>query len=943
MSKIIVELDVDPGGKGQAAIKGVKDSLHGFEGGTQKAARGGTDLLAVFKGNLLADYFQRGTSAAVSFAATAIRASAEASDANSVLIFSATQAGIAYDTAASQAEDFGKRVGASNTEAARTYSQIIQLAERAGRPQDTDIIGKRFADLAAARGLKGAELSSLIGTILSGQDEGLNRLGIDDPGKLQAAYASQIGKTTEALTQMDKARAALNAVLEKGAAAEGESERRLAGTAGQLDSASAAYANLTTQLGNTITESKEFRDLLGAINEGLKLISTSADDVKKRLKEGLTPEEVAKEQAESTFNVVSDFVTTQAARVLRGVNNASRVPGGQGVLNYLGFSDEVIDQSVTGVAERRLAALTDAARAALKEVKDQEAKAAQNASKPPPVAAPDAAAAKKAAQEAQTAYKAALGFIDDIAARSSGKDNPFIKLFTEAETAAERMQERFGALGSEVVNQFTAMERKAIDVATATERIRHGLKAVELESQADALLKGYVGITAEMQRQLGIQQKQFDAATNVFKLRREAAAYERGFVPQNDAQQRREDQENYERVKRLRPQGTDEGARAGQKLIDEYILNFTKNLPVTAGTSPDPFTRQLATDRAGALNATASRFEAEVGDEAKRAEAGRYQIDLASRKLQELGQAAPGLDADVLRKEFLNITQALDPKELSGQLREAMGVALREEAQHERELEQEAREFRQQLVSPGGILVQIKEALDNLKPVSPTGALAQSPVNPGDDDPVVKVNARPAYSSRAAYEAAVFASDEERRGIEERDAREHGQGDPALAYRRFLGAAAAGDRLSSAPAGPTPAQQVAALLSNPKFHGDVRGLFTPQGTGNEVNPYAQAFFNARPGYSPANDPKAYDPSDPYAREFYDAGYFGSFRGSAARPPEPTAKLEGFIEKLAALVGEKGLKVDAPASNINLTVADGLEVTNAPGQAPRPETIPGGQW
>jgi hypothetical protein len=153
------------------------------------------------------------------------------------------------------------------------------------------------------------------------------------------------------------------------------------------------------------------------------------------------------------------------------------------------------------------------------------------------------------------------------------------------------------------------------------------------------------------------------------------------------------------------------------------------------------------------LNATASRFEAEIGDEVKRAEAGRYNINLANRKLQELGQAAPGLDADVLRKEFLNITRAIDPKELSGNLREAMSVALREEAQHERQLEAEAREFRKQLVSPSGILSEIKKSLDNLKPTAGVpGVAAVSPVAAGDDaGDVVRVNAR-AYPSKEAYE-----------------------------------------------------------------------------------------------------------------------------------------------------------------------------------------------
>ncbi len=784
------------------------------------------------------------------------------------------------------------------------------------------------------------------------QDEALNKFGLADPSKLYTDFVAKLNaipgaakRTVESLNEMEKAQARLNPLVDLAAKAQGESERRLGRTAGQLDTTAAAYENLTTQIGEGITQSVEFRDTLTLISEALGTLVTSHQEARRQLAKGLkTPEQLAQEAREGegreAFNAFKGAVSLPFSVPFTLYEQIKLATGQQSFEEYK-TAIEGITNAVVNPGQRQYEADLERFRQTKREVDEQKIVAAQNANKPPPAAVPDAAAAKKAAQEAESAYKAALGFIDDIAARSSGKDNPFVKLFTEGETAAERMREKFGALGSHVVDQFTAMERKAIDVATATERIEHGLKAVELESQADALLKSYVGITAEMQRQLGIQQKQFDAATNVYKLRREASAYERGFVPQNDAQRKREERENYERVKRLRPEGTDEGARAAQKLIDEYILEQTRNLPITARTSPDPFTRQLAEDRAGALNAKASRYEAEIGDEIKRAEAGRYQIDLANRKLQELGQAAPGLDSDVLRSQFLKITQAIDPKELSGQLREAMSVALREEAQHERELEQEAREFRKQLVSPGGILSEIKQSLDNLKPTASPGAptAASSPGAAGDDGEVERVNAR-AYPSRAAYEAAVFASDEERRGLEGRDAREHGVDSPASAYRQFLRGAGSGDRLSSAQPGPTPAQQMAALLSNPNFHGDLRGLFTEQGTGNEVNPYTQDFFRARPGYSAANDPRAYDRSDPYAREFYDAGYFGSFRGSAARQPEPTAKLEGFIEKLAALVGEKGLRVDGPASTINFTVGDGLELSNALGAAPRPEN---NQW
>jgi len=777
-NKITVELAVDESGKGQAAIKGAKTSLDQFEGSTQKATRGGTDLVSVFKGNLLADYFQRATGAATAFAAQAVRAAAEAEDANSVLTFSATQAGIAYDTAATQAEEFGRRVGASNTEAARTFSQIIQLAERAGRGQDTDIIGKRIADLAAARGIKGAELSIVIGTLLSGADEGLNRLGLEDPGKLKANFAAEIGKTTEALNKQEIARASLVAVERLAATAEGEALKRLEGTAGQLDTARSAYLNLTTQIGEGITQSVEFRDALNLISEALGTLVTSHQEARRQLSKGLkTPEQLAQEAREGegrqVFNAFKGGLSAQYALAFSAYDLAKFAVGGQSFdelkSNLGGNFDAVFNPG-----QRQYESDLERFRQTKRELDEQKEEAQANANKPPPAAIPDTAAAKKAAQEAESAYKASLQFIDDIAARSSGSANPFIKLFTEGETAAERMREKFGALGSKVVDEFTVMERKAIDVATATERIEHNLKAVELESQADALLKTQIGITAEMGRQLGLQQKQFDAATNVYKLRREAEAFERGFVSQNAFQERREDRENYDRVKKLRPEGTDEGARAGQKLIDEFIIEQTKNLPLQARFSPDAFTRQLAQDRAAALNAKASRFEAETKDEIKRAEAGRYDINLANRKLQELAKAAPGLDADVLRKEFLNITRAIDPKELSGQLREAMSVALREEAQNERQLEGEAREFRKQLVSPGGILSEIKKSLDNLKPTAAApGVAAVSPVAAGDDGDVVRVNAR-AYPSRAAYEAAVFASDEERRGIEGRDQAEHG-------------------------------------------------------------------------------------------------------------------------------------------------------------------------
>lgn len=216
-NKIAIEVEVDENGKASVALKTLEGDVLRFTAGVNKAGGEGLKLRDIFSGNLLADYFQRGITGAIQFGAASIRATAAAADSNRQLEFSATQAGLSYTRAAAAAEDFGKRVGASNTGAAQTFSDLVRLADRAGRTQDIELIGRRFADLAAARGLKGEELSNLIGTILSGQDEGLNRLGLPDPSKLYAQYAAQIGKTADSLTEMEKAQAALNGVMQKGA------------------------------------------------------------------------------------------------------------------------------------------------------------------------------------------------------------------------------------------------------------------------------------------------------------------------------------------------------------------------------------------------------------------------------------------------------------------------------------------------------------------------------------------------------------------------------------------------------------------------------------------------------------------------------------------------------------------------------------------------------
>ncbi|HEV2864344.1 MAG TPA: hypothetical protein VGX48_25320, partial [Pyrinomonadaceae bacterium] len=307
-NRVVIEVAVDEDGKASAALHSLEGDVLRFTAGVNKAGGEGVRLRDVFAGNLLSDYFQRGVSAALEFSASTIQAAAAASDANRQLEFSATQAGLSYTRAAELAEDFGKRVGASNAEAARTFADIVRLAERAGRLDGVENLSRGFADLAAARGIKGAELQNLIGTILSGQDEGLNRLGADDPSKLNAAYAASIGKTADALNQQEKAAAAVVAVEGLMAQAQGESGKRLQSTAGRLDTAAAAYQNLTTQIGESFANSVEFNGLLALTSKALGTLVTSHEEARRELAKGLTPEQVAGRERQGAGRQVLNFL-----------------------------------------------------------------------------------------------------------------------------------------------------------------------------------------------------------------------------------------------------------------------------------------------------------------------------------------------------------------------------------------------------------------------------------------------------------------------------------------------------------------------------------------------------------------------------------------------------------------------------------------------------------
>ena len=221
---------------------------------------------------------------------------------NRLLAASATEAGLAYADLAEKNKKFAGLNALSDTAAASTTARITQLARTAGRPQDIDKLSTAFSDLGAARGIAPKDLETLIGTILSGQDEGLNRLGLPDPSKIYAAYAQSIGKTADQLSQMEKVQAATNAVVEKSQIFKGAAQSRLNSLEGQVETLNARWENFTTTLSNNFAQSREVNQGLTTLSDLMKQLSYDTDDLQKKLSQGVAPNKLAADTAESFKN-----------------------------------------------------------------------------------------------------------------------------------------------------------------------------------------------------------------------------------------------------------------------------------------------------------------------------------------------------------------------------------------------------------------------------------------------------------------------------------------------------------------------------------------------------------------------------------------------------------------------------------------------------------------
>lgn len=699
-----------------------------------------------------------GTALFVNGVNQAIDKAREGADANRLLTASATEAGFSYDLAGEKAANFAAQTGLSGTQAKQTFSSLLQVANVARATEDIDSIQKRFADLAAARGVAAQDLSTLAQQILSGQDEALNRMGLADPSKLAANWAAAHGRTVESMTQSEQVASRLDAVMRKGAMFDGSAEERLRSVSGQMELTNQSLSNLTTGIGEGILANMEFRDLLSTINDALRAISTSSDEVRSKLAKGISPKDLANQEADTfgnvAFDVLKDRMTSPAAAFAAAFDLASG--------ESLEVTMDRLNEAATGAHQRRRDALESQFNAEKQQIEAQkkaadeqrqvnEQKAKTEAEK---IATQQAAnerirslqvqigrddsltsqianvrllkeevqrfgaagvlattdvtqkvaaldeqlfqTNKRMAEIVRSTFKETRSFLDDMQQRVN-KDNPFITLFSQADTVMERSRERFRAYGEDFVEQMSAIELKAIEMDKLALRIEQSQKVIGLQSEIRKLQFGPTGTSAEDERRLEIYSKRIAAARDIPGLEAQAQAVELGrlgsqglMVDQGTILRRQ-----IESILKLQTQfsgTTGYGDREARSRINQELISLFQ------GAGPQLQAQLIQRGRfgfreeiAGAYRGQAADRTQAIEDELRRAEAGRFEIERAQRELADLRRFG-GFGNDEIRKRLLASTGSLSENELTPELRRARGDALQEQVRAEVNKERRAEE-----------------------------------------------------------------------------------------------------------------------------------------------------------------------------------------------------------------------------------------------------------
>lgn len=649
------------------------------------AGRSGSQLGAIFSGNVLADFFMRGLSAAKEFTQEVIRAGVEGERTKRLMASTALQTNVDLEKIEKLARTF-RAMGVSMSQAREVASASYNAANLAGTPEDGALFGKRFVDLAASRGRSMDEIAVMMRSIFT-DDATSDKLLGRNPSNIQTdwAKAKGLGTSYNDLNDQQKSQAILDAYKTAGLKVEGEAARKMDSTAGMVDESIASWEDLKTQLGEAAFQNGLFNDSLRTTIDLLKSFIATApkpgetlEEVLARDKEswgaaiekwvtdpiqylGTTVAAVADIKKDGAFSDPSGWATGYGNRFSEIANSRNqtieeqyraeftarqkreaaqgRWEGGRR-LNDAEFEAKKRRISDGKPVEKSAADLREEKSAETKrerEIKTAQAKKERE----------EKAALEKAHREFMQRQKQALDAVKemraeakamagDLASMIAGEDNPFTKTIVDLETLAERTQEKWGILGDEVVKQMARIQRMPLDRKLQESRLGAALSSLDLQQQAQAQLRPIIGLTGTDSRQNAVwnaRTKQFESN----KLRRDADMFDRRLDPnsggagdvggnfQKEQFERKQFQELAAMMEQVRtdPNLSSAGRRAAQATLDEQFTKMTEGKDMRAlRDSLLPEDRAVAKEYSDIMRRKAERNDASIAEEMARAAEG---------------------------------------------------------------------------------------------------------------------------------------------------------------------------------------------------------------------------------------------------------------------------------------------------------------------------------
>lgn len=172
----------------------------------------------------------------------------------------AKETGTTYTALTVKAAEFGRINNLSNAEGQKTFANIVNFANAAGRTEKLDEFTRKFSDLAAAKGINASQLGDISRQLNALTDEATDKLLNANPSAFYDAFAKSLNTTAEKLTDAQKRAAVFDEVLRRGALFDGTAEKKVNDAAFATDRLAARFDNARAAAGRALQPVAELLD-----------------------------------------------------------------------------------------------------------------------------------------------------------------------------------------------------------------------------------------------------------------------------------------------------------------------------------------------------------------------------------------------------------------------------------------------------------------------------------------------------------------------------------------------------------------------------------------------------------------------------------------------------------------------------------------------------------